>query len=294
MPNQFGMDYFDFNDAYGEAKEFMCSKDLKEFVEKNHLDLNTDGTFNPRYVFGSHSDGDHVYNTPRGWYMGRYFNPNTYKWDGEGADFNPESDDIPWSMVPEKKITVEDIKYILSSYYQGTRYNPYQKSDYPEKGKYRPIGVAKTGVMAVLQIRGYMPDELKGIEWICFGANPFNTVVPVYANTERMPSYLSDVTMDVSTDNLYWGSRLLGALADPNFSDCIQMIERYQLAVPSKGHNILNEYDEKMMKENNYDLIGEANEKICEMAKKETLKTLYEALKKASENMRCNYSRTDN
>ena len=294
MPNQFGMNYFDFNDAYGEAKEFMCSKDLKEFVEKNHLDLNTDGTFNPRYVFGSHSDGDHVYNTPRGWYMGRYFNPNTYKWDGEGADFNPESDDIPWSMVPEKKITVEDIKYILSSYYQGTRYNPYQKSDYPEKGKYRPIGVAKTGVMAVLQIRGYMPDELKGIEWICFGANPFNTAVPVYANTERMPSYLSDVTMDVSTDNLYWGSRLLGALADPNFSDCIQMIERYQLAVPSKGHNILNEYDEKMMKDNNYDLIGEANGKICEMAKKETLKTLYEVLKKASENMRCNYSRTDN
>ena len=48
------------------------------------------------------------------------------------------------------------------------------------------------------------------------------------------------------------------------------------------------------MKENNYDLIGEANEKICEMAKKETLKTLYEVLKKASENMRCNYSRTDN
>ena len=129
MPNQFGIDHFDLEDAFGRQEYHMCSKDLREFIRDNHLDLNLDGTFNPRYVFGSHSDADHVYNTPRGWFMGRYFNPHTYKWDGEDADFTPESDDIPWSMVPEKKITVEDIKYILSSYYQGTPYNPYQKAE---------------------------------------------------------------------------------------------------------------------------------------------------------------------
>ena len=28
-------------------------------------------------------------------------------------------------MVPEKKITPEDIKYVLSSHYQGTPYDPY-------------------------------------------------------------------------------------------------------------------------------------------------------------------------
>ena len=39
MPNQFGMDEFDLEDAYGEQKGFMCSADLKEFVEKNHLNL---------------------------------------------------------------------------------------------------------------------------------------------------------------------------------------------------------------------------------------------------------------
>lgn len=43
--------------------------------------------------------------------MERYFNPKTKKWDGPDADYRPESDDIPWSMVPEKKITVEDVKY---------------------------------------------------------------------------------------------------------------------------------------------------------------------------------------
>ena len=294
MPNQFGMDSFDLDDAYGPKKEHLCSKDLKNFMKDNHLDLNTDGSFNPRYVFGSHSDADHVYNTPRAWYMGRYFNPNTYKWDGPNADFTPESDDIPWSMVPEKKITVEDVKYILSSYYQGTPYNPYQKADVDTKGIYRPIGISRTGVMAVLQIRGYMPKELKGVEWVCFGANPFNTLVPVYTFTAKIPDYLSKVSLDVSTDNFYWGSRLIGALADPHFGSSIQLIERYQMAVPAKAYKLLNEYDEKMKKNKDYSLIDEANEKICEMAKKETIDTLGKVLYNASIHMKCGYSRSDN
>ena len=37
MPNQFGLDHFDFADACGEQKENLCSADLQEFVEKYHL-----------------------------------------------------------------------------------------------------------------------------------------------------------------------------------------------------------------------------------------------------------------
>ena len=52
----------------------MCSADLKEFIETYHLDLSMDGDFNPRDAFGSHDDSDHVYNTPRAWFMERYLN----------------------------------------------------------------------------------------------------------------------------------------------------------------------------------------------------------------------------
>ncbi len=294
MPNQFGIDSFDLEDAFGEKKFHMCSADLKEFIEDNHLNLNKGKVFNPRYIFGSHSDGDHVYNTPRAWYIGRYFNPNTCKWDGENADFTPQSDNIPWSMVAEKKITVEDIKYILSSHFQGTVYDPYHKVEYQEKGIYRPIGINRTGVMAVLQIRGYMPKQLRGVEWICFGATPFTTVFPVYTYARKMPKYLNNVTMDASTENFYWCSRLLGALADPHFGSCVQLIERYQLKVVSQGHRLISEYDEKMKKEKNYSLIEEANEKLCQMAKKETDEVLSRVLLDASVHMRCSYSRADN
>ena len=103
MPNQFGIDAFDLEDALTEQKEHMCSADLKEFIEKNHLDLSQDGNFSARDAFGSHDDSDHVYNTARAWYMLRTLNPRTKVWDGPNAEYTPFSDDLPWCMVPEKK-----------------------------------------------------------------------------------------------------------------------------------------------------------------------------------------------
>lgn len=294
MPNQFGIDSFDFDDAFGAGKEHLCSKDMKEFMAKNFLDLNLDGTFNPRYAFGSHSDSDHIYNTPRAWFMGRYFNPNTYRWDGENADFHPQSDNIPWSFVPEKKITVEDVKYILSSYYQGTLYNPYTSADTYKRAMYRSIGINRTGVMAILQIRPYMPEPLKGLEWICFGSNAFNAALPVYAQVEKMPKYISDVSTDTSTENFYWGSRLIGALVDPNYATCIQLVERYQSAIANQGHQIINEYDKKMIEANEFTLMNEANKKLCAMARKETINTLNKVLHDASTHMKNGYNRADN
>ncbi len=291
MPNQFGLDNFDFDDAFGAQKENMCSKDLKEFVEKYHLDLNNDGNFNPRNVFGSRTDQDHIYNTPRSWFIGRYFNPTTYKWDGENADFTPESDNIPWSMVPDKKITVEDVKYILSSYYQGTEYDPY--SNGAKKGKYRVIGVAKTGDMAILQIRGYMPEKLKAVEWICFGGNSFNAALALYTNTGKMPKYVSETSMDVDTKDFYWGSRLIDALADPNYSTVVQMVERYQDTMANKCHEIIIKNDEKMIAENDFSLIDKANEELCAMAKKATTELVNRLMLEASKAMKTNFNRAD-
>ena len=293
MPNQLGIDCFDLADAYGGQAENMCSPGLKELVETAHLDLNTDGRFNPRLVFGSRRDADHVYNTPRAWYMGRYFNPHTCRWDGVDADFTPESDDIPWSLVPERKITVEDVKYILGSHYQGTVYDPYRKDDSPDRGRYRPIGVNRTDVMAVMQLRPGVPEEIAGVEWICFASNTFNAAVPLYANTDAIPDYFSRVTTDVSTENFFWCSRLIGALADPHFGAAVQLIERYQEAVANGGHRIIDEYDAKMAASGDFSLIAEANRRAAEMAKKETQDVLNQLTLTACQRMRNGYSRAD-
>ena len=292
-PNQFAMDGFDLKDAFGKKENSLCSADLREFVAENHLDLNQDGVFNPRSVFGSRRDMDHVYNTPRAWFMGRYLAPKTYRWDGENADFTPESDDIPWSLKPEKKITAEDVKYLLSGNYQGTPYNPYARQDTGMGGKYRSIGINRTGVTTICQIRPYAPEAVKGLEWVCFGSTTFDAIFPVYTNVSKLPDYLSRVSTDVSTENFYWASRLIGALADPHFAATIPLVNRYQDEVFIRGRQLVLEYDRKIAESGDLRLAEEANRKLCAMAKEETVKALNDVLLAASERMKNGYNLED-
>jgi dipeptidase len=295
MPNQFGLDEFDFDDAFGAQKENICSPDLRQFINENHLDLNLTGKFNPRLVFGSHEDSDHVYNTPRSRFIERYLNPKTYKWDGDGADFNPESDDIPRSLVPERKITVDDVKYLLSSHYQGTPYDPYGKSlDPTKKNVYRSIGVNRTSFLALIQIRPYVPCELAAIEWVTFGSNVFNALVPLYANVDKIPEYFKNTTMSVDTNSFYRANRIIGALADPHFASTSIHIERYQDAVASEGYRLLNKTDVNFINNGDISSLEKANEEISSMVKKESQKVLDKVLYIASLHMKNAYSRSDN
>ena len=293
-PNQFGMDEFDLEDAFGEKKAHLCSADLREFIAENHLDLNQGGKFNPRDVFGSRRDMDHIYNTPRAWFMGRYLAPYSHSWDGENAEFKPESDNIPWSLVPDRKVAAEDIAYMLSGHFQGTPYNPYTSQNTGKRGMYRSIGINRTGVTSICQIRGGMPEAVKGVEWICFGSTTFGAFLPVYPNVDKMPAYLSEVTLDVSTENYYWGSRLIGALADSTYAASIQQIDRYQEAIATKGRQILKEYDGKIAEGGDAKLLKEANDKLCAMAKEETTKTLTKVLAEASIAMKNGFRLSDN
>ena len=298
MPNQLGIDSFDLEDAYGEQKNFLCSADLKEFIETYHLNLSMDGSLNPRDVFGSHDDADHVYNTPRAWFMERYLNPNTYRWDGALADFTPVSDDLPWCMVPEKKITVEDVKYVLPGHYQGTPYDPYGSyGDKSMRGAYRSIGINRNDFMALIQIRPDMEADCRPVEWIAYGSNAFNALVPFYADVEETPEYLNNTTGRVSTENFYWSSRLIAAMADASYNKSLFHVERYQERVAAKGHELINRYDARLAAEQDpaarKALRQQANAEIAAMLQKETDDTLDKVLFELSSQMKNAYSRSD-
>ena len=291
MPNSFGLDYFDLKDAYDKQVNNICSKDLKKFIKDNHLDITNNGKFNPRVIFGSHSDQDHLYNTPRAWYMLKYFNPTTYDWINN-PPYSPTSDNIPFSTVPERKVTIEDIKYVLGSHYQATEFDPYSSSS--RAGAYRTIGVPNSDCAGILQIRPYMPDELKGIEWMSLGGSGFTACFPQYVNVKNFPSYISGTTKDVSTNHMYWTSRLIAALVDAQYHKAVIEDERYLTKVFNESYRLLNEYDNKMIKTKDYSLSKEANEKIIEMLKKESQDVLSKVLEIVSSNMKNKYHRNDN
>ena len=245
-------------------------------------------------LIARNDDSDHVYNTPRDWFIRRYLNPRTYKWDGENADFTPFSDDIPWTMVPERKITVEDVKYALSTHFQNTPYDPYiTRGDLSNKGALRPVGINRNDFLSVLQVRqGQEP-----IEWFTFGSNVFNTLVPLYIHIDTVPEYYSNTTAEVSTDNFYWANRLIGAMADACDKQSAIHIERYQRVVQSHSHHIIHTYDELIEKETDEarktELRHEANQKAADMLKKETSKTLHLVLDELSFTMKNKFARSD-
>jgi dipeptidase len=287
---------------------------MAEFIENNHLDLSVDAgkvcentDFDVRAALGSHSDSDHVYNTPRAWYMLKCLNPDSCSRDGNYAKYSPESDDLPWCMVPERKITVEDVKYILSSHYQGTPYDPYLAyGDKSMSGAYRSIGINRTDFLGMVQIRPDLPEACRAIQWLAFGSNAFNAIVPFYPNVPRTEDYLSSTTGEVTTDTWYWTSRLIAALADASFKKSQFHIERYTFSVQSKVRAVIREADRKIpglqadsgaeaagTPETAEAILLEANRKVAKILREESQIVLKQVLDEASNLMKNQFSRSD-
>ena len=296
MPNQLGIDRFDLDDALGEGRDHLASPDLREFIAENSLDLSFDGALNPRDAFGSHSDADHVYNTPRAWCMQRMLNPRHPDWAGPTPRLTPFSDDLPWSRVPERKITLEDVKDVLSSHYQGTEFDPYAHTGTDaQRALLRPIGINRHSELSILQVRPGRPEAVRSIQWVAFASNPFNTLVPLYTNVERMPAYVSDTTARVTTENFYWASRVLAALADAHFADAIPDIEHYQQVTLAAGHAHVRATDAAVPEPGASveDSLAAANDAIAATVREHTEQVLDRVLFVASNRMRNRFSRSD-
>ena len=135
------------------------------------------------------------------------------------------------------------------------------------------------------------------IQWVAFASNVFNVLVPFYGEVETTPEYVSNTTGEVSTDNFYWASRMIAAMADASYHRSLFHIERYQMHVMAKGRELLHTYDALLAEEkdaaNRQKLMQQANNAIAEMLKKETQDTLDKVLFELSSQMKNAYSRSD-
>ncbi|VTS33930.1 dipeptidase [Streptococcus porcinus] len=281
-PNQLGIDHFEFNNP----DEYLCSEDLKDFINKYHLDLTySNEHFNPRYAFGSQRDKDRHYNTPRAWIMQKFLNPE--------IEQDPRSFAIPWCQKPYRKVTIEDIKYVLSSHYQDTIYNPYgPEGDKVSQKTFRTIGINRTSQTSILQLRPHQAKEIAGIQWIAFGSMPFNTMVPLFTQVSDMPDYFTNTTENASTDSFYWVNRLIAAIADPHFNHHDSDIEAYTEKTMAKGHAMLHAVEQLIAEGETVDLT-QKNQEMSDYIQIETQALLNKILFDASNLMTNRFSLSD-
>ena len=281
-PNQLGSDYFEF----GNPDEFLCDPDLEHFVTEHHLILDQEGKgFNPRYAFGSQKDKDRHYNTPRAWAIQRFLNPE--------IEQDPRSFEILWCQKPYRKVTIEDVKYVLSNHYQDTIYDPYgPEGDQVSQRTFRTIGINRTSQTAILQLRPNKPQETTGIQWISYGSMPYNTAVPFFAQVDTTPDYFANTTAKVTTDSFYWANRIIAGLADPHYAHHVGDFDDYQETTMAWGHARINKVDRALAAAETVDFEAE-NQAMSDQIQEATDQLLDKILLDASNLMTNHFSLSD-
>ena len=281
-PNQLGSDYFEF----GNPDEFLCDPDLEHFVTEHHLILDQEGKgFNPRYAFGSQKDKDRHYNTPRAWAIQRFLNPE--------IEQDPRSFEILWCQKPYRKVTIEDVKYVLSNHYQDTIYDPYgPEGDHVSQRTFRTIGINRTSQTAILQLRPNKPQETTGIQWISYGSMPYNTAVPFFTQVDTTPDYFANTTAKVTTDSFYWANRIIAGLADSHYAHHVGDLDDYQETTMAWGHARINKVDRALAAGETVDFEAE-NQAMSDQIQEATDQLLDKILLDASNLMTNHFSLSD-
>ncbi|MCE5037884.1 C69 family dipeptidase [Staphylococcus auricularis] len=279
-PNRFNIDDFDF-----ESEDTHCSDDLKALIERYHLNPDHNRV-NLRHIFGSDTVKDTLYNNARTWYGQRYFNQDNTVDD-------PEYSDFPFIRRADFKISVADIKFVLSSHYQNTPYDMYD-FDSEGQGKYRPIGINRNQEVHVLQIRNDVSDAVAGIHWLAFGPNTFNALVPFYANVNDTPAAFKDTTTTYSPNHAYWLSRTLSTISDANYSSYLDIRDHYEDDVTSQCLRVQMDTDDQIDKQTDVEkYLEQQNQQMADIYMKRSTEALGALVEKGMYLMHLRYNLDD-
>ncbi len=134
------------------------------------------------------------------------------------AEFDPNGENLPFSLRPESKISLEKVMELLRDTYEGTDYdpvkhltvvdeetgkavrspvaNPFMSYDMNKmlrtnggwswRGE-RPIARWYTMYVTITQSRDWLPDPIGGVVWFGYDNTAMTTYVPVYMGIKDLP-----------------------------------------------------------------------------------------------------------
>jgi len=156
-----------------------------------------------------------------------------------------DSEELPFSVKPDKKISVRDVMALYRQTYQGTELdmtknlmvkkrrsdelilspivNPWMNWDFIgllntiKPGIVEPartIAISGCSYSEVLQCRDWLPDEVGGIAWLAFDNPGQSPRIPVFAGvTELPPSFEIGAQHRFRTDSACWAFRRANRLS---------------------------------------------------------------------------------
>ena len=175
----------------------------------------------------------------RVWSFFNRFADDFSKYVPYAAGIEKETEPMPLWIIPNKKVTLQDLRDAMRDHYEGTPFAldsdigggmfemPYRLSplSYKVDGKEyfneRPISTFQTAWSFISQMRSSLPREIGGCFW--FGNDDGNMVAytPMYNCLTRVPKCFSgegadDVTF--SMDNAFWVCNWVSNMVYPRYS----------------------------------------------------------------------------
>ena len=186
--------------------------DQKLYDPKSGKPFNWKRAYSPQETSAASSNGSHV----RLW---RFFNLVA-----PSLALGPETPnmDLPFSVKPERKISVRDVMEMTRDKCDGTIFDParglqggpfanpnYLPYGFKLEGKTynlpRVIGVNRAEYVTITQARAGLPDPVGGIVWLAFGSQDTSCFMPLYAGISEIPrSFQIGDHWEFSRDSARW------------------------------------------------------------------------------------------
>lgn len=154
--------------------------------------------------------------------------------------------ELPFSVKPEKKLSVLDVMAITRDKFEETPFDPTRgiqggpfknpnhlpygfKVDEKRYDTARVIGVNRAEYITITQCRDWLPDHIGGIVWIAFGAQDTDCYMPFYAGVTRIPkSFEIGDHWEFNRDSARWAFDYVDFHTQAMYSYAIKDVRRAQ------------------------------------------------------------------
>ena len=146
----------------------------------------------------------------------------------------------PLFVKPDKKLTVQDIFTIHGDVYEGTDLDltkgigagPFGDpfASYRIGGRARPIGVPQSTYIHIGQVKGWLPDEIKGISWFGYGAGATTYLTPLWPIMEKLPDFymVGSRYEPLRRDSAFWTNLYVQEVVRHRYMDAIKDLRAYR------------------------------------------------------------------
>jgi len=189
------------------------------------------------------------------------------------------ADELPFSVKPEKKLSVRDVMAFYRQTYAGTELDmtknlmvKKQRSDEMMKSpvanpwmsyylrnllntlkpgaveRQRTIAISACSYSEVLQCRDWLPDEIGGIAWFSFDNPAQSPRIPIFAGVSKLPASFEICGQHrFRTDSACWWFRRANRLATVRWGDTKEYIEGAVKGFEDKVFTELPVIEEKIL-----------------------------------------------